>query len=336
MTHTLRPLVVTLLAAGVVSTTVAGQEGFKIRSGVELVNVTATVTGRDGRFVPGLRKEDFIVYDEGERQEITHFSADRIPVSLGILLDSSGSMTEDKMTSARGAISRFIRDLLSEEDELFFMEFSDRAHLRQDWTRDRDAINRAVRRVAPRGGTALYDAIAEALPIAAAGEHRKKALLVISDGNDSDSRINVSELRQAIRESEVLVYALGVDGVSSSSQQPQPRITRPPRRPFPIPGIGGVPTFPQLVFGNQSGNQGERVNADALRQITDDTGGRTEVIRAFSDLSNATARIADELSQQYSLAYPSPGERDGRWRSIRVEVRDRSLTVRARRGYVSS
>ena len=80
----------------------------------------------------------------------------------------------------------------------------------------------------------------------------------------------------------------------------------------------------------------ERVNGDALRQITDDTGGRTEIVRGFGDLDNATARIADELSKQYYLGYVSPGKKDGRWHAIRVEVKDRRLAVRARRGYIAS
>jgi Ca-activated chloride channel family protein len=324
------------------------QEGFTFKSGVDLVNVTATVTDDDGRFVPGLTRDDFTVYDNGQPQTITHFSSDRVPVSLGIALDSSGSMTPEKMAAAREAINRFVLDLLGEDDELFFIEFADTAHLRQDWTTDRGAISRAVGRISPGGGTAMYDAIAEALPVAAAGRHRKKALLVISDGNDSDSAISVQELRQAIRESEVLVYALGVDATAPArrirTQPPNVPPVRPPfpvpiptPTPFPGPGTRRPPfALPQILGGRPVPASGsERVNAAALRQVTDDTGGRTEIIRDFGDLDAATARIADELSKQYSLGYPSPAERDGRWHTIRVEVKDPDLTVRARRGYTS-
>ena len=340
-----RLLVAVLLAA--MSFTARAQEGFTFKSGVDLVNVTATVTGSDGRFVAGLTKDDFTIYDNGQRQTITHFSSERVPVSLGIVLDSSGSMTDDKMASARAAIGEFVTSLLGAEDEIFFMEFADHSELRQGWTTDRRAINRAVARVEAGGGTALYDAIADALPIAEAGHHRKKALLVISDGNDSDSTVSVVELRQQIRESEVLVYALGVDATapaSSRRQQPSQPPSQPPSRPipptfpvpFPTPGGRRPGTLPQIGLGQRlPAARSERVNADALRQITDDTGGRTEIIRGFTDLGDATARIADELSKQYSLGYPSPGERDGRWHSIRVEIKNRNLTVRARRGYVS-
>jgi VWFA-related protein len=225
------------------------------------------------------------------------------------------------------------------------MEFSDRPRLRQDWTTDRRLIRRAVSDVNGAGGTAMYDAIAEALPVAAGGQHRKKALLVISDGNDRDSTISVSELSQAIRESEVLVYALGVDGAAPTSSTPSGRqpptiVTPPPTKPpipapFPRPpGTGSRRPLglPQIFQFPASGN--ERVNARALRQITDDSGGRTEIIRTFRDLDGATARIADELSRQYSLGFVI-AERDGRWHTLRVEVRNRDLTVRARRGYQS-
>jgi len=338
----IHPLFAALSAVAIAAVSVKAQstDGFRFRSGVELVNVTATVTDDSGRFVSGLRKEDFTVYDDGARQEVTYFSNDRVPISLGILLDTSGSMTSDKIATSKAAIDRFIYDLLGKDDELFFMEFANHPRLAQQWTRDRRMISRAVDRVNPSGGTALYDAIADAIPFASAGENRKKAILVISDGNDSNSGTSVGELRQLIRESEVLVYALGVDGTGRSSSSgrvspPPIQIPIPTPFPFPIPG-GKRPVFPQITGGIFRNSSGERVNADALHQITDDTGGRTEIVRGFDGLDAATARIADELSKQYYLGYSSSGEKDGRWHAIRVEVRDRRLTVRARRGYVAS
>jgi VWFA-related protein len=325
------------LAAGAV--TVSAQDGFRFRSGVELINVTATVTDDDGRFVSTLTKGDFTLYEDGNPQEITHFSNERVPVSLGILLDASGSMTPDKMAAARAAIDRFIFDLLGKEDELFFVEFANAPRITQHWTTDRRAISRALARVNPTGGTAIYDAVAEAIPFAEAGQNRKKALLVISDGNDTNSTTGVSELRQLIRESEVLVYALGVDGTASRNNGGT--VIRPPQMPIPIPfpfprGGGRRPAFPQVGGTWSRVTNSDRVNADALRQITDDTGGRTEIVRGFDGLEAATARIADELSKQYYLGYSSTAEKDGRWHAIRLEVKDRRLNVRARRGYVAS
>jgi VWFA-related protein len=326
------------IALAAVSAAAQSSDGFRFRSGVEVVNVTATVTDESGRFVSGLRKEDFTVFDDNERQEISHFSSERVPVSLGILLDASGSMTSDKMSASRAAIDRFIYDLLGPDDELFFMEFNDRPRLTQQWTNDRRSISRAVSRVHAQGGTAIYDAVADALPLASNGQNRKKAILVISDGNDANSSISVGELRQQIRESEVLVYALGVDGTARRSNGGGTITTPPPTLPipfpFPFPG-GRRPVLPQITGVYSRGNS-ERVNAGALRQMTDDTGGRTEIVRGFDGLEAATSRLADEFSKQYSIGYASPGRKDGRWHTIRLEVKDRRMTVRARRGYVAS
>ena len=331
-----------------------GDDAFRFKSGVELVNVTATVSDDDGHFVSGLTKDDFTVYEDGQRQEITNFSNERVPVSLGILLDTSGSMTPDKMASARSAIDRFIYDLLDKDDELFFMQFASVPDLLQGWTYDRRAISRALGEVTAAGGTAMYDAIARALPIAADGRNQKKAILVISDGNDTNSRTSVGELRNLIRESEVMVYALGVDGTETHLHDtPTPRRPNTPRFPIPIPGGRGrfpggrFPLGPQLLpqiqfppLGGGNGGWGrsgsERVNEDALRAVTDDTGGRTEIVHGFGDLDAATAHIADELSKQYYLGYNSAGKKDGRWHAIKVELKNRRLHVRARRGYVAS
>ena len=334
-------LILLMLVAAAAVTGAQPQEGFRFKSGVEFVNVTATVTDGNGRFVPGLRQEDFTVYEDGQIQDVSHFSSDRVPVSLGIALDASGSMSPEKLAAARAAIERLIFKLLDEDDDLFFVEFATRAEITQGWTTDRQLISDALKQVVPVGGTALYDAVAAALPTAQEGRNRKKALLVISDGNDTNSSISVNSLRQRIRESEVLVYALGVDSTSKDAPRViQPPVQFPPSIPFPFPGSGRrQPRYPPIGGGGTSSwprSPGERVNADALRQITDDTGGRTEIVRGFDGLDDATARIADELSKQYFLGYTSSVDKDGRWHSIRVTVRDRNLNVRARRGYVAS
>ncbi len=329
----------------------ADQDGFRFKSGVELINVNVTVTDRSGRFVSGLRQEDFLVYEDDKPLEVTHFSSERVPVSLGIVLDSSGSMVGEKWDSALDAIDRFLTSLPHEQDEFFVERFSADPELVHEWTRDRNRINRALARLRPNGGTAMYDAVAEAVPMAQAGENRKKALVLISDGNDTNSRLRVSAVRQMIRESEVLVYAVGIDGQAETSifpGRPSPPVVRPPApTPFPIPGRrgGGFP-FPIPMPGGGGGQRGgsmggrmaadDRVNVVALREITDDSGGRTEIVRDARDLEPATAGIADELSKQYYLGYPSPGYRDGRWHTIRVELRNPGHTVRARKGYIAT
>jgi VWFA-related protein len=345
--------VVALGTLAVHDSSIFGQEGFRFKSGVELINVTATVIDRTGRFASGLQKEDFAVYEDDKPMEVTHFSSERTPVSLGIVLDASGSMAGDKWDAARGAIQRFLEALPDPMDEFFLYRFSANADLVHDWTRDRNNVNRNLARVYPAGGTAMYDAVAEAVPMAQGGENRKKALVVISDGNDTNSRLGVAEVRQLIRETEVLVYAVGIDGNAESTfpgGRPSPPIARPPSPiPFPLPGGGGrprglpfpIPGWPGSGGGRGGGSVGrsaadDRVNVVALRELTDDSGGRTELVRSPRDLDPATLGIADELSKQYYIGYPSPGHRDGRWHNIRVEVRDRSLRVRSRRGYVAT
>ena len=320
--------------------TAGGDQGFRFRSGVELINVTATVTDRRGRFVSGLEKDDFLVYEDDLLQEIGYFSNERVPVSLGIVLDTSGSMEGEKMDAARDALDRFLFDLLGPDDEIFIYSFSYQPVLVHGWTSDRDSLSRALRRIRPRGGTALYDAVADAIPVAEEGRHRKKAVVVISDGNDTNSETDERDVRRLIRESEVLVYAIGIDGDGGPRVRVGGPTSRPPLPfPFPVPGGGRgrlpFPT-PRSGGGGRAGSIDDRVNVSALRDLTDDSGGRTEIVRDPTDLDPATAGIADELSRQYYLAYPSPGHRDGQWHAIDVEVTDSRHRVRARRGYVAT
>jgi VWFA-related protein len=265
-------------------------------------------------------------------------------VSLGIALDTSGSMSGEKMNAARGAIARFVNDLLEMNDELFLYRFSNYPVLVQGWTHDRRDLLDPLARLVPNGATALYDAVARAVPLAKQGQNRKKALVVISDGNDTSSRTDILDLKQQIRESEVLVYAVGIDGEGAQTGRRAP-LPPPVRIPIPIPFPGGPrggrwpqpqPTPGGTGGGNWRAGSDDRVNASALREITDDSGGRTEIIHEPRDLDPATAGIADELSKQYYLGYASSGRKDGRWHAIRVEARNRSYRVRARRGYVAN
>jgi VWFA-related protein len=342
-----------------------GQEGFRFHSSVELVNVTATVTDNSGHFVPGLKQSDFLVFEDDQPVDVTHFSSERVAVSLGILLDTSGSMDGQKIEAARVALERLLFDLLGDEDEVFLYRFDNSPHLVEGWTNDRNRIRDQLRHLRTDGATALYDAVAQALPLLQSGRHRKKALLVISDGNDTSSKTELPRLKQLIRESEALVYAIGIDAQATSSTigngaVRDVRIFEQRRRPFPIPspfpgprvpprtppvpgtppGTAPPPRQPRTPPSDEPGssNTGTRrgdepVNASALHDVTDDSGGRTEVLRDAKDLGPATARIADELSKQYYLGYPSRARHDGRWHAIRVEIRDRSFTVRARKGY---
>src|SRR5580765_5124110 len=171
------------------------EDGFRFRSGVELINVTASVSDANGRFVPGLQKEDFAVYEDGQPQPVTHFSAERVPVSLGIVVDTSGSMAGEKIRAAQSALDRFLYDVLDQQDEIFLYRFSDRPVLLQGWTTDRQLLSRALGRIAVAGTTAMYDAIAQAVRLAATGQNRKKAVVLLSDGNDTNSRTSLQAVK---------------------------------------------------------------------------------------------------------------------------------------------
>jgi Ca-activated chloride channel homolog len=320
-------------------------QGFRFKSGVELINVTATVADASGRFVSGLRQEDFLVYEDEQPVTVTHFSTERVPVSLGIALDTSGSMAGSKIQEAREALDRMVYDLLDRQDEMFLYRFSNTPVLLQGWTRDRQQLSRMMAQIAPNGGTAMYDCVADAIPLTVKGQNPKKALLLISDGNDTSSSTSVRELKAQIRETETLVYAIGIDGQGEPTYRPPPPRTAPAPVPFPFPGgRGRVPPprpQPPPTGGGSPGGYGrrlsdDRVNVAALRDLTDDSGGRTEIVRDPRDLAPATASIADELSKQYYLGYPATGKKDGRWHTIRVELRNRAYRVRARKGYVAS
>jgi VWFA-related protein len=319
------------------------QGGFRFRTGVDLINVSATVTDASGRFVPGLHQDDFIVYEDGVPQQVTHFSAERVPVSLGLVLDTSTSMAGEKWDHAIEALNRFLLDLLQPQDEVFLYRFSNDPVLVQDWTTDRMLLSHVLGRIVPRGGTAMYDALAEAVPLADTGHNRKKAIVVISDGNDNRSQTSVPELKHMIHNSEVLIYAIGIDG-DEQQQYSSGTFRRPPRIFIPFPG---APRQPGPWQGAPGGGQGngrtrgmrvgdEHVNESALREITDDSGGRTEIIETGRDLDPATTGIADELTKQYFLGYPAAAKKDGQWHTIRVEVKSGRYQVRARRGYVAS
>lgn len=301
--------------------------GFQFRTSVDLINVTATVTDSQGRFVPGLRMEDFDVYEDGKLQKISQFDSERVPVSLGIVLDSSGSMAGEKMTNAQDAVRRFLDELLGPQDEVFLMRFDSRVSVLSDWTDNRAAVSRMVRSIRPTGGTALFDAMSDAVPLGEQGTRRKKALVLISDGNDSDSSTDVDTVQRQIRESELLVYAVGIDSQQESLGQSIGQAIGRIILQLPRSGPSGPRT--------SRPSAGERLNEGVLRSITDDSGGRTEIIRNARDIDAATAGIASELSRQYFLGYSTSSPRDGRWHTIEVRVKRGNYTIRARKGFIA-
>jgi Ca-activated chloride channel family protein len=201
----------TLVSLAVGAGIAAGaQQPSTFRTGIDIVTVTATVTGRDGRFVPGLGKGNFTIFEDGQRRDVLYFADESAPVSLGILLDASGSMGPDKLPLAREFVSRLITHDLDTTNEWFFARFGYSLVVTQEWTNDRDAIVQALREVRATGDTALYDAIALAIPLVEDGHFQKKALLLVTDGGESKSLLALDDVQKAIGESDVRVYGIGV------------------------------------------------------------------------------------------------------------------------------
>jgi Ca-activated chloride channel homolog len=298
----LGPALVVLTVAAAVGVVAQGQlprDPHVYRSGVDLTGINATVRDADGHLVTGLSREDFEVYEDGDPQVITQFSSERVPVSLGVLLDTSDSMFGRRIKDARAAVERFLFDLLDAEDEYFVMTFNHRPHLLTSWTSVPDVVRLALNGVKPAGGTAAYDAVLTSLPMFAKRSRERAALVLISDGADTASDVSLRELHPALARSDVFVYAIAIDS--------------PDRRAI---------------------NTG--VNPTSLREITDDSGGRTEIVRTGEELTEATARIAEELNHQYLLAFVSQRGGDGLYHSLRVRVRGKDYKVRARNGYVAA
>lgn len=295
-----------------------------------LVSLTATITDKRGRFYADLKQGDFTVYEDGAPQKLAYFNTgDRVPVSLGIIFDTSGSMV-DKIEGVRDAVEHFVKSV-APGDEIFLVRFSDDAELVQDFTDDRHRILRSIENLEPQGSTALYDATLLGLQRVAEGKHRKKALLLVTDGNDTASSVRFQTILELARKSEVLIYALGIGHGERGS------------------------------FGHGSGNSGGHGGSsghDPLggilnRQIKDGidmrvlnsfaaTGGRAFELEAVHKggrdlVEEATEQVAAELKQQYTLGYyPTNKSKDGGFRQIKIEVADKSLRVRTKRGYYAA
>lgn len=267
------------------------------RAGIDVVSVTATVLDANGRLVTGLGALDFVVYDDSREQPITQFSNERVPVSLGILLDVSDSMTGKRMDDARAALDRFLGEWLDEEDEGFVGVFNHRPRILSPWTSRPAQLRGLLDGVIPTGGTAIYDAIAQAVSKFPSRAHQRAAIVVISDGADTASDVDLRTLRATLRRNEAFVYAVAID---------------PPER--------------------------KRINTAvdpaALRAITDDSGGFTEIVHDTAELGPATQRIAEELNNQYLIGYVSPHPNDGKYHSVRVRAKNPDYRVRSRKGYV--
>lgn len=281
-----------------------------IRVNTELVTLTATVTDKNGRYRADLKRGDFTVYENGTEQKLEYFNTgDRVPVSLGIVFDTSGSM-EDKIEGVRDAVEHFVKSV-APGDEIFLVQFSDSADLIQDFTDDKKRILRGVENLEPQGSTALFDAVLLGLQKIADGRHRKRALLLLTDGNDTASSTTFEEIIALARKSEVIVYGLGIGHGEKGSSH-----------------IG--------IFNHQAK---DTVDMRTLKALADATGGNSYYLEnahvGGRDLvDEAAAEVAAELKQQYTLGYYPTDKKDtGAFRQIKIEVKDKSLRVRTKRGY---
>ena len=274
---------------------VAPPQAQVFRSGVYTVQVSVTVTDAKGRLITGLSGTDFAIFEDGDLQPITQFSDQRVPVSLGVMLDASDSMRGQPMVDARGAVDRFVGDLLEPVDQAFVGTFNHRPRIVVPWTQPPAQLRARLAGERPSGGTAIYDALVATAPVFERREHARAALVVISDGADTASDHSLGQARDIVRRSDAFIYAIAIDS------------------------------------DDRRGST--RVNPEALRDLTGPSGGYTEVVRTAADVGPATERIARELNAQYTIGYTTPKAPDGSYRLIRVHMKTPGQFARARRGY---
>ncbi|MBK8305302.1 MAG: VWA domain-containing protein [Chloracidobacterium sp.] len=236
----------------------------------------------------GLTKSAFTVTDNQE-QDVTFFSDSDAPISLGVLFDVSGSMDGDKILKAKNALSRFIATS-HPSDEYFLIAFNNRAQLLLDRTRDGDAVLQKLTLVKPKNDTALCDAVYLGVERVTRGSHNKRALLIISDGQDNASRYNFGEVRRLLRESDVVAYSVGImNGKDSSSA---------------------------------TGMQGQAF----LDEISSVTGGKAFYPQTDVEMDEIFERIALELRNQYTIGYiPKDFQPDGKWRKVKLRSNPRGV-----------
>jgi Ca-activated chloride channel family protein len=269
-----------------------------LRSSVELTVVTATVRDENGKLVTGLPREAFEVFEDGAPVPIAQFTNERVPLGLGLLLDISDSMFGRRIKDAEAAVEQFLTALLDPADAFFVMTFNHQPRLIVGWKTEASGVHEALASLKPTGSTAIYDAILAAIPLLEKRPRERAAIVLITDGDDTASDATLYDIRPALIRSDAFVYAIAID-------TPEPQFIA------------------------------RRMNVNTLNEITSQSGGRVEVVRATADIPFATASIAEELNNQYVLGYSSPHPGDGKYHSIRVRTTNPGYRVRARTGYVA-
>ena len=273
--------------------------------------VTVTVTDQQGRYVTGLQKGDFKLSIDGQDRPIEFFRQDlNTPVSVGILVDTSGSM-QPKIAQAQAAISEFIRNL-NERDDVFLFAFSSRPFLLQPFTTNHYLVLSRLELLHAFGQTSLFDTILDGLLMVEHGRYDKRALLVVTDGMDNTSQANVEQVVAQARRMGVLVYSIGIGDPNAAN----------------LPGLALGP----FIFG---GNV-DQVDARTLSLLSTETGAKTYIVREVGDgaaLRDACANISRELREQYTVGFIAPDASRGGYRSVHVDVPPHpEVTVRVRKG----
>jgi len=253
------------------------------------------------RLVTGLEKENFLVLEDNHNQAIRTFSCDDAPVSIGVILDLSGSMS-NKVVRARGAVLQFMKTS-NPQDEFFVIGFNDRPELITDYTSSPDDVEARLATVQPGHRTALLDAIYFGLEKMKQAKYQRKALLIVSDGGDNNSRYTENEVRSAVKEADTQVYSIG-------------------------------------IFDPEAATVEERNGPMLLNDLSNDTGGRLFRVDDLSEMGDIATRISAELRNEYVLGYKTDNTRmDGKWRKVKVKLSPPpglpQLTVHARAGYYS-
>jgi Ca-activated chloride channel family protein len=271
-----------------------------MRVNVKLVLVPVTVTDSLNRPVTGLNKEDFALLEGDKAQDIRYFSSEDAPISIGVLLDISRSMT-DKIGLARTALAEFF-DTSNPQDDYFVITFSDKPEVLADATSSPGTIRAKLADIKPAGHTALLDAIYLGMHKLHAAKYQRRALVIISDGGDNHSRFTPAELKNLVMEADVQIYGIGIYS---------------------------------RVFHTPEEWSGKRL----LTQITEATGGHTVTVSNPRELPDAASSISTELRNQYVLGYAPSEVKASGWRKIRVRVapRDNSAPMQLywRKGYMS-
>jgi Ca-activated chloride channel family protein len=290
-----------LLAAVILAGATVAAQGQRIRSGVELVSLTVTVTDADGKYVTDLEEPAFEVYEDGARQKLTFFSRTQQPISLALLIDTSASMDE-RMGIAQEAAVGFAKQLHS-QDQAEVIDFDSQVRILQAFTNDSAALETAIRATTANGSTSLYNALYIALKdlkkvkAETTTDIRRQAIVLLSDGDDTSSLIEFDQVLDLAKRSETTIYAIGLR---------------------------------QGELGRREFKEAEFV----LRQLATETGGRAYFPTDARELQKIYQSIWDELSSQYALAYSSSNpKRDGAWRRIQVRIAQPGLSARTKQGY---